>query len=59
MGGYGFVHDADAETSNEFINEYKDSIGHGRALDCGAGIGRVTKYVLLNHFEKVDLVEPS
>jgi protein N-terminal methyltransferase len=25
--------------------------------DCGAGIGRVSKNFLLNHFEKVDLVE--
>lgn len=34
-------------------------MGHERALDCGAGIGRVTKHVLLKWFEKIDLVEPS
>ena len=28
-------------------------------LDCGAGIGRVTKHVLLPRFNKVDLVEPA
>jgi len=28
-----------------------------RALDCGAGIGRVTKDVLLNHFDTIDMVE--
>ena len=28
-----------------------------RAVDCGAGIGRVTRYALSNHFEKVDIVE--
>ena len=28
-------------------------------MDCGAGIGRVTKSVLLDRFEKIDLVEPS
>jgi protein N-terminal methyltransferase len=32
---------------------------YGRALDCGAGIGRVTKYVLIPYFDAVDIVEPS
>ena len=31
--------------------------GRGRALDCGAGIGRITKHLLTKHFEFVDLVE--
>lgn len=30
-----------------------------RALDCGAGIGRVTKNLLIKHFDKVDLVEQN
>lgn len=34
-------------------------MGHKRALDVGAGIGRVTKYVLESRFEKIDLLEPS
>jgi protein N-terminal methyltransferase len=29
------------------------------ALDCGAGVGRVSKEFLLHHFHEVDLVEPS
>jgi protein N-terminal methyltransferase len=29
------------------------------ALDCGAGVGRVSKEFLLHHFQEVDLVEPS
>ena len=29
------------------------------ALDCGAGVGRVTEQLLLQHFAEVDLVEPS
>jgi len=29
------------------------------ALDCGAGIGRITKRVLKPLFSQVDLVEPS
>ena len=28
------------------------------ALDCGAGVGRVTDTVLLDHFDEVELVEP-
>ncbi len=33
--------------------------GNGRALDCGAGIGRITKYLLQRHFLRVDLVEQN
>ena len=33
--------------------------GMNLALDCGAGIGRITKAVLKPLFENVDLVEPS
>lgn len=28
-------------------------------LDCGSGIGRVTSTFLINHFEKIDLVEQT
>lgn len=59
LGGYGKVHPVDSDTSCSFLDGFKDKIGHGRALDCGAGIGRVTKSVLLDRFEAIDLVEPS
>ena len=29
------------------------------ALDCGAGIGRISEELLLHHFQQVDLIEPS
>jgi phospholipid N-methyltransferase len=29
-----------------------------RALDLGAGVGRITKEILIKYFRKVDLVEP-
>lgn len=32
-------------------------VNFGYALDCGAGIGRVTKNLLLPLFEKVDMVD--
>jgi len=53
------VHPVDSDTSCNFLDGFKSKIGHGRALDCGAGIGRVTKSVLLDRFDKIDLVEPS
>lgn len=59
LGGYEKVHPVDTDTSVNFLASFKEAIGHGRALDCGAGIGRVTKGVLLDQFEAVDLVEPS
>lgn len=44
----------------------RDSVDMGRgekktfvALDCGAGVGRVSACLLLRHFHEVDLVEPS
>jgi protein N-terminal methyltransferase len=32
---------------------------HFGGADCGAGVGRVTEQLLLEHFAEVDLVEPS
>lgn len=39
--------------------QLKQPPGRLRALDCGAGIGRVTKLLLQRHFSKVDLVEQN
>ncbi|RZF44393.1 hypothetical protein LSTR_LSTR017250, partial [Laodelphax striatellus] len=35
----------------------ESSLNRERALDCGAGIGRITKNLLVKFFNKVDLVE--
>jgi protein N-terminal methyltransferase len=59
LGGYGKVHHTDIDTSSSFIDQFKDRFAHNRALDCGAGMGRVTKHLLLPRFKKVDLIEPS
>ncbi len=59
LGGYGKVHPVDVDTSCLFLDSFSKKIAHHRALDCGAGIGRVTKHVLLDRFDAVDLVEPS
>ena len=59
LSGYGDCHDIDAEVSNKLLDTFKSTLGHSRALDCGAGIGRVTKYVLEPRFDKVDLMDPT
>lgn len=37
--------------------KHKPAPGRSRCLDCGAGIGRVTKNLLSDFFDKIDLVE--
>ncbi|EAY92051.1 hypothetical protein OsI_13745 [Oryza sativa Indica Group] len=63
LGGYGCVNDVDVKGSDAFLRPLlAERFGAARrhlvALDCGSGIGRVTKNFLLRHFNEVDLVEP-
>ncbi|TKV91024.1 hypothetical protein SEVIR_9G067500v4 [Setaria viridis] len=63
LGGYGCVNDADVKGSDAFLRpllaeRFGTAKRHLVALDCGSGIGRVTKNFLLRHFNEVDLVEP-
>ncbi|KAF5729277.1 putative Protein C9orf32 [Tripterygium wilfordii] len=65
LGGFGQVNDADINGSEAFLNtllaeRFVDG-GKSRhlvALDCGSGIGRITKNLLLRYFNEVDLLEP-
>lgn len=60
LGGLSVVDSADIQGSSRFLCELfkrKPTPGAIRALDCGAGIGRVTKNLLMKYFESVDLVE--
>ncbi|XP_038064075.1 N-terminal Xaa-Pro-Lys N-methyltransferase 1-like [Patiria miniata] len=62
LGGYGTISSADVKGSIKFIKpmlmcEWNERVGSEKALDCGAGIGRVSKHVLLPLFQSVDLVE--
>lgn len=67
LGGYGEVSKPDIQDSKQFLvkafgsalNEAKEGKRHLVALDCGAGVGRVSENLLLHHFQEVDLVEPS
>lgn len=60
LGGYGHITDIDIDGSKLFLNHILSSYnppGRNLALDCGAGIGRVSINLLMPHFKKVDLVE--
>ncbi|XP_049866021.1 N-terminal Xaa-Pro-Lys N-methyltransferase 1-B [Pectinophora gossypiella] len=62
LGGFGFISDVDIEGSTVFLKSLlaSDSApGNNTALDCGAGIGRITKHLLIPHFQEVDVVEPD
>lgn len=60
LGGLAIIDPADIQGSSRFLCELfklKPAPGKLRTLDCGAGIGRVTKNLLIKYFETVDLVE--
>jgi len=66
MGGLTEISKRDLRTSHDFLKYFLDGKCPGRkptattrALDCGAGIGRVTSNLLLPLFDTVDLVEQS
>ena len=60
LQGYGVLTPLDARDSNLFLDclvAKHPSMRFDRVADCGAGIGRVTKHLLLSRFGLVDLVE--
>lgn len=57
LGGMDHVHDIDVSHSRAFI-ESLENRGTHYALDCGAGIGRVTKSLLSTMYDMTDLLEP-
>lgn len=62
LGGFGFLSQTDIKGSTHFLStlfELKDPPSKMYALDCGAGIGRITKNLLIKHFRHVDLVEQN
>ncbi|XP_019457659.1 PREDICTED: alpha N-terminal protein methyltransferase 1-like [Lupinus angustifolius] len=65
LSGFGIVNDADINGSEDFLKVLLSERFHidNRhqplvALDCGSGIGRVTKNLLIRYFNEVDLLEP-
>lgn len=62
MGGYGNLNDLDIKFSRYFLKNLKErfpqtNFSFERVLDCGAGIGRISKELLVKLFKKVDLLE--
>lgn len=61
LGGYSKISGIDVRGSKCFLSSFLSGPNAktkcGRALDCGAGIGRVAKNLLLPTFKTVDLVE--
>eukprot|EP00397_Hematodinium_sp_SG-2012_P045360 GEMP01050924.1.p1 GENE.GEMP01050924.1~~GEMP01050924.1.p1 ORF type:complete len:241 (+),score=32.77 GEMP01050924.1:50-772(+) len=64
LGGYGDTSSADIRESRRLLDMFRNTpIGKQNqfesALDCGAGIGRVSRGVLIPTFKFVDLMEPN
>ncbi|BFZ19971.1 hypothetical protein BsWGS_23010 [Bradybaena similaris] len=61
LGGFGNISPTDINGSKAFLRPFLKSSGGSvastYALDCGAGIGRITKRLLLPIFDRVDMVE--
>ncbi|NWT17186.1 NTM1A methyltransferase, partial [Erpornis zantholeuca] len=61
LGGYGHISSIDINSSKKFLQRFlrdgPNRTGTTRALDCGAGIGRITKRLLLPLFKTVDMVD--
>ena len=56
LGGYGNLSQIDIDFSAKFLSEVTKSLPKlvlGTVLDCGAGIGRITKELLSAHFKHV------
>eukprot|EP00796_Vickermania_ingenoplastis_P005834 gene5834-4160_t len=59
LGGLEELHLVDIPETRAFLQRHMgDEHEHTRALDCAAGIGRVSKYLLTEMYETVDLLEP-
>ena len=62
LGGYGKITPEDVKGSNLFLDQLavaRPNLRFDHAADCGAGIGRVAKHLLLHRFNYVDVVEQS
>lgn len=58
LGGFGHISPIDLSSSRSFIAKLP-GIALGRTIDCGAGIGRISKGLLCPLFRSVDLVEQN
>lgn len=61
LGGFEESHLPDVKCSCELLQGLilSKQLNPGSALDCGAGIGRVTEFVLTRFFKEIDLMEKN
>ena len=61
LGGFEESHLPDVKCSCELLNGLilSNQLNPKCCLDCAAGIGRVTEYVLSNYFQEIDLFEKN
>eukprot|EP00301_Raphidiophrys_heterophryoidea_P001522 c10731_g1_i1.p1 GENE.c10731_g1_i1~~c10731_g1_i1.p1 ORF type:complete len:256 (+),score=46.82 c10731_g1_i1:48-770(+) len=59
LGGFGFISEIDIKNSTKLVQSIFPNGQGARAVDCGAGIGRIANQLLQNHFQTIDLVEPD
>jgi len=63
LGGFEEISEIDVGASKRFLSEFLEKkqrpTGRSRALDCGAGIGRVSKLLLTDLFDEVDMLEQN
>lgn len=62
LGGFGNISATDIHGSKTLLKQLFNSNqppGRGYAVDCGAGIGRITRFLLADLFDKVDMVEQN
>lgn len=57
LGGFGHLHPLDIAGSSTFLSTFLPNLSKHRAVDCGAGVGRISRSLLCPRFDKVDLVE--
>ena len=64
LGGWSNINTSDVDESRKLLRILLKPINQSnnrqlRCLDCGAGIGRVSKYVLSKFFDEIDLLEQN
>jgi len=61
LQGLEGVSDPDLKFSSEVLDKYikEGKLKAGKVLDCGGGVGRISKGLLINFFETVDIVDQA
>lgn len=64
LGGFGDLHPVDVSASQKFLDQvFSPSVlgavpPESIVADCGAGVGRISQFLLSKKFSKIDLIEP-